>query len=192
VLRDIRGSADDHDLLKLHPGALGTLWHLCKWGNPHFTHVQIGDEAPGKLDPRRFAALRQIWLGGSPVLADLVINNGVPDSVWGNECGITSIDCRGQTQLRVLQAAYDPVTSIDITGCTALYELSLTSGLLSEANRESLTATVETLSGLRIVTLNCGFSQEQVDRILSAFNSFYGSEYRLFVGFLRSRSFRLE
>lgn len=171
VLRDIRGSADDHDLLKLHPGALGTLWHLCKWGNPHFTHVQIGDEAPGKLDPRRFVALRQIWLGGSPVLGELVINNGVPDSIWGNSCGITSIDCRGQTQLRVLQAAYDPVTSIDITGCTALYELSLTSGLLSEANRESLTATVETLSGLRIVTLNCGFSQEQVDRILSAFNS---------------------
>lgn len=170
ALRDIRGSADDHDLLKLHPGALATLWHLCKWGNPHFTHVQIGNEAPGKLDPTRFAVLRQIWLGGSPVLGALVINNGVTDSIWGENCGITSVDCRGQAQLTTLQAWGDPITSIDITGCTALFELSFNSTLITEQNRESFVATIETLTGLRNVRIDCGLTQEQVDRILTAFN----------------------
>ena len=172
ALRDIRGSADDHDMLKLNPGALGTLWHLCKWGNPHFTQVKIGSEAPGKLDPGRFTVLRQLWVGGSPMLGNLVISNGLTDSIWGNNCGITSVDCRGQTQLRTLQMWGDPVTSIDITGCVNLFELSFNSVLISDANKDNFVSTVETLNGLRIVNIDCGLSQAQVDRILSAFNGF--------------------
>ena len=170
-LRDIRGSADDHDILKLNPGALGTLWHLCKWGNPHFTHVQIGSESPQKLDVSRFTALTQLWVGGSPVIGDLVINNGTTYSVWGNNCGITSVDCHDQTQLRQLQLSGDPITSINITGCSNLNELTLDSNLLSEANINTFVSTIETIGSLRILRLNCGLTQNQIDRILTAFNN---------------------
>ncbi len=172
ALRDIRGSADDHEILKLHPGALGTLWHLCKWGNPRFTQVKIGNEAPGKLPTTRFSALRQLWVGGSPMLGELIIDNGAIESVWGNACGITRVQAVNQQQLRELQLHENPITSLEISGCPNIYLIYFNDSTLSAAQTEGLVDYVCSSTNLRILELNnCRLTQAQVDRILTAFNA---------------------
>jgi|GEM_PF-2245087 len=172
VLRDIRGSADDHEILKLNPGALGTLWHLCKWGNPRFTQVQIGDEAPGKLPTTRFTALRQLWVGGSPMLGELIITNGAIESVWGNACGITRVEAVNQPQLRELQLMDDPITSLVISGCPNIYLIYFNNSAIPSAQTEGLVEYISGSTNLRNLVLNnCNLAEAQVDRILAAFNA---------------------
>lgn len=144
-LRDIRGSADNHTQVWLHPDALNTLWHFCKWGNPRLTTIKIGNEAPGKMDVRRFRALRELWINSSPFLGDLIINNGTTSSIWGDRTGITSIDFSGQTQIGYVVLTNNDIDSINIDGCSGLVGLEGS---------------------------NCGFTQAQVDYILATLDSF--------------------
>jgi hypothetical protein len=147
-LRDIRGSGDDHTMLYLNPGALDTLWHLCKMGNGRMQSLKIGDEAPGKLDVQRFTALLQCWIQGSPVIESLIIDNGVTDDVDAARCGITLVDVSGQTQLRILLLSGNGIESINLNGCSGLQTLDLG---------------------------DCGLDRDQVDSVLAVMDGF-GSE----------------
>jgi hypothetical protein len=137
-LYDIRGTGDDHTMLRLNPEALGRLWHLCKMGNGRLQSVRIGGEAPQKLDVTRFTNLVQCWIAGSPVIGALVITNGRTDSVWANDCGITAVAVRDQTQLHEIIMSRNPLTGIDVTGATGLERIELEDCRLTAGQIHSL------------------------------------------------------
>ncbi len=143
-LQDIRGTGDDHDLLRLHPGALGTLWHLCKMFNRDMNGIQVGTEAPAPLDLTRFAALEECWIMESPVIDEVTVRGGSLRSVWLNSCGVRAMDLRDNDNFYELTAPGNPIESIAISGC----------------------------DGLRMVDLrNCGLDQTQVDYVLAYVDS---------------------
>lgn len=168
ALQDIRGTEDDHTMLWIHPSALNTIWHLCKMGNERMTMVKIGNEAPGKLDFRRMRALRECWIAGSPILDEIVVDNGTTYSFWAHGCMPRRVDLRGQQQVADLDLGQTSLTELNLTGCTDIRRFTLSSSSLPAADRASLLAAIQTWNRLWGLTLaDCSLTASEVDAILA-------------------------
>lgn len=141
LLQDIRGTGDDNTLLRIHPDALSTIWHLCKMGNGRMRYVQVGDTAPAPLVVSSWTALYQCWISGSPVLTSFDASGDELGSVWADFCGITTIRLAAP-HLGDATFVGNPVGSLEVEDVSQLNRLDLS---------------------------GCGLNAEMVDSILAAF-----------------------
>lgn len=143
LLQDIRGTNDDHTGLRLHPGALATLWHLCKMNNYRMTALWLGDDTVPQIDLRGFRMLKDCWIAGSPVIPSLVVTNRVTDSIMATGCGLTNLDIRNQTQLREINSGYNTLAGVNLDGATELDRITLNNCGLTQPLVDYVLATVD-------------------------------------------------
>lgn len=144
-LQDIRGTNNDRTGIRLHLGALNTLWHLCTMNNWRMIAFYLGDETVPLADLRGFTQLKECWISGSPLISGLVLTNHVSESILTEWCGITNVNIQGQTQIRELNIGNNSILTINIDGCTNLY---------------------------RVFMPNCGLTEQQVDYVLAIMDGF--------------------
>ncbi|MFA6403037.1 MAG: InlB B-repeat-containing protein [Salinivirgaceae bacterium] len=153
VIRDIRGTGDNHTMVRLHANAINTIWHLCKMANWRMETVKIGDEEPAKLMVSRFTNLTECWISGSPVIENVEVTESNPNlySMWLSQCGIKTVDVKNQTQIQVLELSGNTISEINITGCNNLVVITLNDCNLSQIAVDSV---LSTLDGFNLQTSN--------------------------------------
>lgn len=143
LLQDIRGTNDDRTGIRLHPGALATLWHLCIMENYRMTSIRLGEDTEPLTDLRGFRMLKDCWIAGSRVVPSLVVTNNVTDSIMATGCGLTNLDLQGQTQLREINLGHNTLAGVNIDGCPGLDRISLGNCGLTQPLVDYVLATVD-------------------------------------------------
>lgn len=143
LLQDIRGTNDDRTGIRLHPGALATLWHLCIMENYRMTGIWLGEDATPLTDLSGFRLLNECWISGSRVVPSLVVTNGVTDSIMATGCGLTNLNLQGQTQLREINLGYNTLAGVTLAGAAGLDRINLNNCGLTQPLVDSVLATVD-------------------------------------------------
>lgn len=152
-LQDLRGTGDDHTGVRFHPAVLegpddrGGLWHFCKMGNGRMHDIEIVGEPAGPMQPALFTSLLQYWFSGSPVVGEtLNLSGSQVGSVWAEGIGVSSINATNCTNLGDLNGSYNLLASVNITGCSSLYGLTLHNCGLTSAQVDAILASLVSLN----------------------------------------------